>query len=814
MMHKFVPSVERKADLVLEPPSKPLQKLLLENGLCSERDLHRCRSRVKRLARDLPAFDSVWLDALVYARVLTAFQARTLESMDLARLRVGPCVLVDKLGHGMASETFLARLTTGNERCVVKLVDVNPACVRQVAEEIGSLVEKWKTVSLAGVVVPHAVNWNGNRLATVSNYVAGPHLGELLLRRGRFPSAVVHDLGAQILDALSQLEARETAHGEIRLRNVRLRSSGSIVLVDAGISPALMPELTIHAGLPSERYEGIAPELIGTGNRPTTQSDLYAVGCLLWQLLAGRPPFPTADPLAKLAAHQTRTVADVREWAPDTSSELAEAIARLTAADSAVRPQSARAALEKWRYSRRASRKRVAHFRKSFDLCVPRLPAMATGYGRGLRAVTAAALFAISGVVLSLGHQGARSELLSLAARVSPPFATEAGEWLEQWPLARSAEPEGARPSDATPGPGETQAMRLAEVPAPDADGVIVLDTDGPYAAVEISQVGRLVIRAAAGVSPEIVITSQPFKVSAEQLILENIGFRRDEKHEFEAGSATPPGALILIQAQELDISGCRFQTHAPELSEVDGGPPEYRRRPVAIGWKLIDRRDPAGGQVRMANSVFIGTSSAFYCVDTPRILRSTNCLKNGAGAMFLFKQPPAIDRRLTIALQQLTLRGASALIRQLISSQQEIGFTSVEAVDCMFDLGAKNSSLLEYVSARIPDRWENNFELTGEGSLANPEFSVAARIDPTSEERTSLPSDAVKLEGISLANYEFVGSAGGDIQDSAVGFYESPRRSPFPPGFDPQAAVQAGYRVRVVEATAISSTEVPGEAP
>ena len=62
------------------------------------------------------------------------------------------------------------------------------------------------------------------------------------------------------------------------------------LLVDAGVRPALRPELTIHEPRSLEACDGIAPELIGTGIPSNAGSDLYALGCLMWQLLAGRPP--------------------------------------------------------------------------------------------------------------------------------------------------------------------------------------------------------------------------------------------------------------------------------------------------------------------------------------------------------------------------------------------------------------------------------------------------------------------------------------------------------------------------------------------
>ncbi len=326
----------------MEPLSKPLMDWLFKLNLCTRADLRRCQGRVRQLARDVPIFDSVWIDALVHARKLTAFQAKLIESGHPQRLAVGPCVLVDQLGLG-TSATYLARHRNSRERCVLKLVAV-PEAERGVAlESLRQLVAKTAKLTHPNLIAPKSCLAHEQNLVTVSRYVAGPSLSQLLVRRGRFPARIVLALAKQLIDGLAAMEDCGIVHGDLRIQNLRLASSGRIVMVDAGIAPAIRPELTFQARISPEHYDGIAPELIGTGNPADVQSEFYALGCLLWQLLAGRPPFPTGDPLAKLKAHQTRRVSDVRDIAPDTPAELAGILKAFTEPDPINRPPSFRA---------------------------------------------------------------------------------------------------------------------------------------------------------------------------------------------------------------------------------------------------------------------------------------------------------------------------------------------------------------------------------------------------------------------------------------------------------------------------------------
>src|SRR5207249_1822862 len=144
-----------------------------------------------------------------------------------------------------------------------KLFNSSAGFSEETAERLHKLVQGASELTHASLVGPVSCAGIDNQIFLISRYVPGPHLGELLVRRGRFPAAVVWQIGRQLADGLAALWLRGIAHGDIRTANVRLTSAGTAVLVDAGIRPAIDPVLTVHSGLSPERYDGIAPELIG-----------------------------------------------------------------------------------------------------------------------------------------------------------------------------------------------------------------------------------------------------------------------------------------------------------------------------------------------------------------------------------------------------------------------------------------------------------------------------------------------------------------------------------------------------------------------
>ena len=488
-----------------------------------------------------------------------------------------------------------------------------------VEDRLRHLLERCRAIGSPHLSLPTALIRQETALLIVSPYIAGTTLSELLIRRGRFPARSVALLADQILSALTALHTAGLAHGDVRLAKLRLTNRGTTVLVDAGVKPVLSPELLVHAVQSPEEADVVAPERIGTNLPATAASDLYAAGCVLWQLLAGRPPHPPADPLTKLAAHQTRRISDVREFAPDTPAVLADLIFQLTSPNPQERPRSAEAARHRLSVRRGARSGTLASFRRQFDGVVPHLATRTIPQRYGWPAVAAAVL--ICGMIAAaLGDRGLRGELLAIAQR--------------QWSLVETAP--DSYPNTAAAG------QALQDIPEPDSRGVITLISPGPYGVRDLTAVGALIIQAAKGVSPEIRIVDEPLRISAQRVTLKEIRF------EGRDASRSESDGMIELKTQRCQIVGCEFRT-APESSSM-----------AAIAWEPIDRRDPQAGQLNVKSTVFFGSADALRCAASPRLISWRNVLQAGPGRGIVVSEA-AGSRGLKLELDHVTLRGSGA---------------------------------------------------------------------------------------------------------------------------------------------------------
>jgi len=171
----------------------------------------------------------------------------------------------------------------------------------------------------------------------VMEYVDGPSLAEVL-DDGPLPPARVLDIVAQVGAALAVAHEAGLVHRDIKPQNILLSRDGLVKLTDFGISFAAgtAPLTSTGAVLGTAGY--LAPERL-EGSRGGPAGDVYALGVVAYQALAGQPPF-AGTPAEIARAHHSAA------WPalpPEVPAELTALIGRLTARDPILRPSAAEA---------------------------------------------------------------------------------------------------------------------------------------------------------------------------------------------------------------------------------------------------------------------------------------------------------------------------------------------------------------------------------------------------------------------------------------------------------------------------------------
>src|SRR5256714_13311772 len=136
----------------------------------------------------------------------------------------------------------------------------------------------------------------------VMEYVEGDALSRTLSKVGRLTPARTMNLMAQAADALHAAHEKGIVHGDVRPGNLLVRPNGTLVLTDFGIARAAAVGQLTQAGAVLGTASYISPEQ-ASGAVATPLSDVYALGVVAYQCLAGRRPFEGDNPLEIAMRH-------------------------------------------------------------------------------------------------------------------------------------------------------------------------------------------------------------------------------------------------------------------------------------------------------------------------------------------------------------------------------------------------------------------------------------------------------------------------------------------------------------------------------
>jgi TolB-like protein/tRNA A-37 threonylcarbamoyl transferase component Bud32/Tfp pilus assembly protein PilF len=251
-----------------------------------------------------------------------------------------------ELGGGGMSRVFVATETRLKRSVVVKLMSPELAAGVS-ADRFEREIQLAASLQQANIVpLLAAGDMSGVPYYTMP-FVEGESLRALLATRGALSIPETIGILRDVARALSYAHAHGVVHRDIKPDNVLL-SHGTAVVTDFGIAKAIsaartatghetLTQVGTSIGTPSY----MSPEQVAGDPEVDHRADIYAFGCMAYELLAGRPPFIAQTPQRVLAAHLTDTPQLLRELRPETPSSLASLIQRCLAKAPADRPASA-----------------------------------------------------------------------------------------------------------------------------------------------------------------------------------------------------------------------------------------------------------------------------------------------------------------------------------------------------------------------------------------------------------------------------------------------------------------------------------------
>ncbi|MEO8140729.1 MAG: serine/threonine-protein kinase [Gemmatimonadota bacterium] len=233
-----------------------------------------------------------------------------------------------EIGRGGASRVFLA-LGASGEQLALKVL--HPQLAASVTAE--RFLREIKVISrLSHPRIARMLDWGESDwlLWYIMEFVPGPSLRQHIDRVRKVSISDTIHIAHDLLGALDSAHRVGIVHRDVKPDNIIL-SPGGAVLLDFGIAKAVSEagsDRLTRSGFAVGTSAYMSPEQIGGVDGIDARSDLYSLGCVLFECLAGKPPFDDPFEDLVLTKHQTAPVPDVRTRRPDTPTPLAAAITR------------------------------------------------------------------------------------------------------------------------------------------------------------------------------------------------------------------------------------------------------------------------------------------------------------------------------------------------------------------------------------------------------------------------------------------------------------------------------------------------------
>lgn len=241
---------------------------------------------------------------------------------------LGPYVLGEPLGKGGMGTVYRATHRDSDEAVAVKVLDPRLAVSDGGRERFESEVESLKSLRHAGIVRLLGYGEEDGALFYAMELVNGPSLEDELRNGRRFDWRETTQIAIQVCHALKHAHDHGVIHRDLKPANILLTEGGQPKLADFGIARVFGSTGVTIAGGVLGTADYMSPEQ-AAGKPVNARCDQYCLGGVMYALLAGRPPFRSADLAGMLQLQRFAIPEPIRRFAPDTPQDLERIIAKL-----------------------------------------------------------------------------------------------------------------------------------------------------------------------------------------------------------------------------------------------------------------------------------------------------------------------------------------------------------------------------------------------------------------------------------------------------------------------------------------------------
>lgn len=223
--------------------------------------------------------------------------------------------VLERVGEGALFQVAKARDTSSGRVVAVKTLKPSAAAAPDLAMLLRRVAPDLANLAHPNIARLEEIGEENGLPYLVTEFVRGINLKERIRRIAPFTLSVAVDFAIAIGEALAQAHSEGVVHGDLRPQNVIVSPEGAVKVSDFGLWPVVAASQDALASNLTRAVHYQAPEVVAGGS-PTSSSDLYSLGAILFEMLTGSLPYPADNPMMAAMKQQADPVPSPRALNP------------------------------------------------------------------------------------------------------------------------------------------------------------------------------------------------------------------------------------------------------------------------------------------------------------------------------------------------------------------------------------------------------------------------------------------------------------------------------------------------------------------
>lgn len=240
--------------------------------------------------------------------------------------------IIRQAGQGGMAEIYLAHDKETGKEVAIKILEPESLRDKTKQKRFYHEIRLLKKVDSPYVVKLFDAEISPDNCYITMEFVDGYILKNYIKNRSRLTVDEAVDFARQMALGFDEIHKNGIIHRDIKAQNIMVADNGRIKIIDFGIAVDADSEQLTRTDMLIGSPQYVSPELINQ-EEPTPQSDIYALGILLYEMLAGEVPFSGSDPQATLLKHRDKPMPRISQLFENVPQSVENIILKATAKD-------------------------------------------------------------------------------------------------------------------------------------------------------------------------------------------------------------------------------------------------------------------------------------------------------------------------------------------------------------------------------------------------------------------------------------------------------------------------------------------------